>query len=86
MELVLRLLQDWAQDVPPGGIRPEHDIARDLKVDGDDYGMSLVPAIEQRLGIKPTYHEWEVSTVGELLQVVERHIARQGGSSGQASA
>jgi len=84
-ELVLSLLREWA-DVPPGGIRPEHRLAHDLKVDGADYGMSLVPEIKRRLGINPGRKEWEVSTVAELLAVVDRHVARQSSSSDQASA
>jgi hypothetical protein len=35
-DLVLELLHRIAT-VPVGGIRPEHDLVRDLQVDGDDY-------------------------------------------------
>jgi len=84
-ELVLTLLKKWA-DVPPGGIRPEHRLVHDLKVDGDDYGMSLVPELKKRLGINPKRQEWEVTTVGQLLDVVERHVALKGTGGGQASA
>ena len=83
--LVLSLLEKWG-DLPQEDIRPEHHIAHDLKVDGDDYGMSLVPEIKKRLGINPKRQEWEVATVGELLAVVERHVARKGSEGGQASA
>jgi hypothetical protein len=84
-ELVLSLLEKWGH-VPPGGIRPEHHMVHDLKVDGDDYGMSLVPEIKKRLGISPKRQEWEVATVGELLALVEQHMARKGSEGGQASA
>ena len=49
---------------------------RDLQVDGDDYGMWLVPQLKKRLGIKPQRQEWEIRTVAELLAVVDRHVAR----------
>jgi len=62
--------------VPPGGIRRNHELVRDLQVDGDDYGMSLVPELKKRLGIKPQRREWEIRTVAELLAVVDRHVAR----------
>jgi acyl carrier protein len=85
-ELVLSLLEKWV-DVPPGGIRPEHRLVRDLKIDGDDYGMSLVPEIKKRLGINPKRQEWEViTTVGQLLDMVERHVALKGTGGGAASA
>jgi hypothetical protein len=29
-------------------------------MDGDDYGMSLVPEIKKELGINPKRQEWEV--------------------------
>ena len=51
-DLVLELLQRIAT-VPPGGIRPDHELVRDLQVDGDDYGMWLVPELKKRLGITP---------------------------------
>ena len=59
-----------------GGIRPEHALVRDLKVDGDDYGMWLVRELKKRLGIKPQREEWEIRTVAELLAVVDRHAGR----------
>ena len=83
--VVLSLLEKWG-DVPQEGIRPEHHLVHDLKVDSDDYGMSLVPEIKKSLGINPKRQEWEVTTVGELLDVVERHVARKGREGGQASA
>jgi len=74
-DLVLELLQRIAV-VPPGGIRPDHELVRDLQVDGDDYGMWLVPQLKKRLGIKPQRREWEIRTVAELLAVVDRHAGR----------
>ena len=74
-DLVLELLKSVAV-VPADGIRPDHDLVRDLKVDGDDYGMWLVPELKKRLGIKPTRQEWEIRTVAELLAVVDRHAGR----------
>ena len=77
-ELALKLIEKWACAVPAGGIRPEHHLVRDLKITGDDYGMSLVPELKKRLGINPQRKEWEVATVGELLEVIDRHVARKG--------
>ena len=86
MELVLALLEKWG-DVPRGSIRPEHYLLDDLKVDGDDYAMSLVPEIKKNFGINPKREEWErVVTVQELFDLVERHLARKGSPGGQASA
>jgi hypothetical protein len=85
VEFVLSLLEKWG-DVPQESIHPEHHLVHDLKVDGDDYAMSLVPEIKKRLGINPKRQEWEVATVAELLDVVERHVARKGSEGGQASA
>jgi acyl carrier protein len=85
-ELVLALLDKWG-NVPEGGIRLDHYLLDDLKVDGDDYAMSLVPAIQKSLGIKPTRREWEqVATVQQLLDLVERHVTQKGSEGGQASA
>jgi acyl carrier protein len=84
--VVLSLLQKWG-DVPTGSIRPEHRLLDDLHLDGDDYGMSLVPAIEKQLGIKPKMTEWEnLVTVADLLAVVECHLAHKRGSTQEASA
>jgi hypothetical protein len=74
-DLVYDLLQRIAV-VPPDGIRPNHELVRDLHVDGDDYGMWLVPELKKRLGIKPRRQEWEIRTVADLLDVVHRHTDR----------
>jgi hypothetical protein len=84
-DLVLELLQRIAV-VPPDGIRPEHELVRDLRVDGDDYGMWLVPELKNRLAIKPRRQEWEIRTVAELLQVVERHAEPAATTNGPSSA
>jgi hypothetical protein len=78
-EQVLALVQKWAGVVPPGGIRAEHYLIDDLEMDGDDYGMSLVPELERHFGISPKYKEWEIETVGQLLEVIDRHVALRGG-------
>ena len=86
-ELVLELIQKWAGVVPSGGIRPEHRLVDDLEMDGDDYGMSFVPELKKRLGISPMRREWEeVVTVGDVLWIVDRHVARKGSGGEQASA
>ena len=72
--------------IPPGGIRPDHELVRDLHVDGDDYGMWLVPGLEKQLGIKPPRQEWEIRTVAELLAVVDRHARGAATTSGPPSA
>jgi hypothetical protein len=84
-EQVIALVQKWACVVPPGGIRAEHYLMDDLKVDGDDYAMSLVPEIERQFGISPKSQEWEIATVGQLLEVIDRHVTQQG-RGGRASA
>jgi len=84
-DLVLELLKRIAV-VPAGGIRPDHDLVRDLQVDGDDYGMWLVPELKKRLGIKPRRQEWEIGTVAELLAVVDRHAKRAATTNGAPSA
>ena len=84
-DLVYELLQRIAV-VPPDGIRPDHELVRDLCVDGDDYGMWLVPELKKRLGIKPRRQEWEIRTVAELLQVVDRHTERAATTNGPSSA
>jgi len=85
-QLILQLLEKWACAVPPGGIRPEHRLVHDLKMDGDDYGMSLVPELEKQFGIRPSRQEWEIATVGELLDVIDRHLGQTSGSGDRASA
>jgi acyl carrier protein len=71
--LVFELLSQWC-DVPAGGLQPSHRLVADLHIDGDDYGMSLVPAIKKRLGIQSSRQEWErVVTVADLLAVVHSH-------------
>ena len=59
---------------------------RDLQVDGDDYGMWLVPELKKRLGIKAQRQEWEIRTVAELLEVVDRHAVRAATTNGPSSA
>ena len=86
LELVLALLDKWGT-VPESGLHLDHYLLHDLQVDGDDYAMSLVPEIERTLAIKPTRREWEqVTTVQQLLDLVDRHVRRKGSEGGQASA
>jgi hypothetical protein len=82
---VLQLLGRIAV-IPPGGIRLDHELVRDLHVDGDDYGMWLVPELKKQLGIKPPRQEWEIRTVAELLAVVDRHAGGAATTSGGSSA
>ncbi len=77
--IVLDLLSRWC-DVPDGGLLTSHRLVADLHLDGDDYGMSLVPAIEKRLRIRPARREWETPvTVGDLLALVRSHCSPAGG-------
>jgi len=85
-DLVYELLQRIALAVPPDGIRPDHELVRDLHIDGDDYGMWLVPELQKRLAIKPRRQEWEIGTVAELLDVVDRHTDRAATTNGPSSA
>ena len=64
--------------IPPESLRPEQRLARDLRLDGDDYGMWLVPELQKRLRIRPSISEWNsVSTVGELVALMERHVGQR---------
>jgi hypothetical protein len=84
--VVLSLLAKWSC-VPAGGVRPEHHLVKDLRMDGDDYGMSFVPELNRRLGIKPTRQDWEhIATVADVLALVDRHVLRQEPPAGVASA
>ena len=84
-DVVYELLELIAT-VPAGGILPTHELVRDLKVDGDDYGMWLVPELKKRLGINATRREWEIRTVAELLAVAERAVERASSNNGAPSA
>ena len=84
-DLVLELL-GRITTVPADGIRPDHELVRDLKVDGDDYGMWLVPELTKRLGIRPPRQEWQIRTVAELLAVVDRHAERAAATQRSPSA
>ena len=79
-QTVLKLLHE--ELCPPDvAIREEGRLVADLHLDGDDYGMHLVPALERALDIKPAIEEWEsIITVGDLIRLASRHVAmrRQG--------
>ena len=83
---VLSLVADWSQ-APPGGIQPQHRIVQDLRMDGDDLGMTVVRELNQRFGIKPKRQEWEtIVTVGDLLALLDRHLEQRGPRPDVASA
>ncbi len=72
---VVSTLARWGAAAPAGGILPQHRLIRDLHMDGDDLGMSVVLEINKHFGIKPRRQEWEtLETVGELLDLVARHV------------
>jgi acyl carrier protein len=83
---VFSLLADWS-DPPPGGVQPQHRLVQDLRMDGDDFGMTVVRRLNQHFGIKPKRQEWEtIETVADLLTLLDRHVERHGASPGAASA
>lgn len=61
---------------PDMAIQRGSRLVADLHLDGDDYGMHLVPALEKRFAIKPSREEWSsVITVADLVQLVSRHLS-----------
>jgi acyl carrier protein len=83
---VLSLLAEWS-DSPPGGVQPQHRLVQDLRLDGDDFGTTVVRKLNQHFGIKPKRQEWEtIVTVADLLALLDRHLERPGASPGAASA
>ena len=83
---VISLLAEWGH-MPPGGIQPHHRLVRDLKLDGDDLGMTMVRELNRHFAIEPQRQEWEVIvTVADLLALLDRHLPPSGRSAGVASA
>jgi acyl carrier protein len=77
-ESLVRELLAHLLSVSPESLRLGQRLATDLRLDGDDYGMWLVPEVQKRLSIRPSLSEWEsVFTVGDLIAVVERHVAQR---------
>ncbi|MGE0440263.1 MAG: acyl carrier protein [Gemmatimonadales bacterium] len=73
-EEVLRSLSE-VTDVPVGSIVRTALLVEDLRIDGDDYAMELIPALRWRFRINPPLQDWErVRTVGELEALVARHV------------
>lgn len=71
--VVLQILARYS-DRPQSAIMAEDRLAEDLKMDGDDFGMSVVPQIQAALDFKAPKSEWEnVLTVADVLHLVDRH-------------
>lgn len=63
---------------PVSYIRDDQRLVKDLRVDGDDYGMWFVKEVEKRLNIKPSIEEWsQVRTVADILSIVRQHTSSQ---------
>ncbi len=77
-ESVIREFIAQLAAVPAGALRSDQRLVADLKIDGDDYGMWLVPELQKRFSIRPSIAEWESApTVGELIALVERHLSKR---------
>jgi acyl carrier protein len=75
--VVYELLERWGNK-PAASIRETDRILDDISMDGDDYGMSFVPELQERLGFKASRKEWEtIVTVGDLVRLVEQHLGRR---------
>lgn len=62
-------------------LRPELDLQRDLRIDGDDLSMWFARDIERRFQIRPTAAEWRgVHTIADALSLVDRCL-QQGRTS-----
>ena len=54
-------------------IRDTDRLGEDLRMDPEDFSMSLVPRLEKALHLKPPIQQWErVRTVGDVIQLLER--------------
>jgi acyl carrier protein len=71
--VVYELLVKWG-DKPLSDIRDTDRMRDDIAMDGDDYGMSFVPALEKRLGFRASDAKWNrVVTVADVLDIVQRY-------------
>ena len=56
-------------------LRPDHRLLADLQLDGDDYGMGIVPEIQKLLKFTAPREEWErVVTIQDVLDIGQRHF------------
>lgn len=80
--VVFELLERWGNK-PRILISDTDLILDDLRMHGDDYGMSFIPELQKRLRFEAPRTDWEtVLTVANVLRVVDRHV---GGSSQTSS-
>lgn len=76
--IVYELLERWGNKAR-GQISDTDRLLNDIRMDGDDYGMSFVPELEKRLGFRASRGEWEaVVTVADILNLLERYIGERG--------
>src|SRR5512143_4137527 len=62
---------------PRSDLRGSVRLGRDLQVDRETYSLRLIPALERRLGIRPSQLEWgQVQTVQDLLTLAQAHATR----------
>jgi hypothetical protein len=72
--IVYELLERWGSK-PSGEIKDTDRILDDIRMDGDDYGMSFMPELQRRLGFKASRRDWEcVVTVADVMNLVERNV------------
>lgn len=63
---------------PLADIAPGDRLIADLKCDGDDLTLWLIPEIKRRFGIAPRIAEWEqIVTIADLVALVDRHLAHE---------
>lgn len=75
---VIELVRELVK-TPLEGIRMESRLIADLKLDGDDFAMTLVPELKREFSLKVARKEWEeVSTVADLIKVVRDHLPTPG--------
>jgi acyl carrier protein len=69
-DLVIGCIADLV-DIDRTAVRLDALLVDDLGMDGDDYGMELVPRLAQLFDIHPPREQWEnVHTVTDLINVV----------------
>jgi acyl carrier protein len=74
---IYAMIASWTR-LPPAALKAGDRLLQDLRLDGDDYGMSLVPELERRFGIKPTIAEWEsIHTVQDVVDLVRPHAQQR---------
>lgn len=73
-QLLVELLCESCE-VTPDAIADGSRLRDDLHLDGDDYGLRIVPELERRLQFEAPLAAWnQVRTVGDMLRVVNEFM------------